>query len=175
MKTKLGISAGLLGAVIYLSGLFSGYTVLTLLVGYVLLFEESEWLKRTAVKAYTVCICFSLLSALVGFIPNTINLIDAIATVFNGAFYIGFVSNLVDLAQVILSIAEKVLLIVLAYKALNQQTIKINAVDKLIDNGYGPSNDDGQGTDADEGKFCTNCGAKIPGSATFCPHCGNKG
>ncbi len=53
-KTKLGISVGLLGAAIYFMGLFSGYMVAVLLAGYVLLFEENEWLKKSAVKAIAV-------------------------------------------------------------------------------------------------------------------------
>lgn len=40
-KTRLGISVGMLGAAIYLTGLFSGYLVAVLLTGYVLLFEEN--------------------------------------------------------------------------------------------------------------------------------------
>lgn len=43
-KTRLGISVGMLGAAIYLTGLFSGYLVVVLMVGYVLLFEENSWL-----------------------------------------------------------------------------------------------------------------------------------
>ena len=35
MKTKLGISAGALAAIAYLTGFFSGYLVLVLIVGYV--------------------------------------------------------------------------------------------------------------------------------------------
>ena len=50
-KTKLGISVGLLGAAIYFTGLFSGYLVAVLLAGYVLMFEENEWLRKNAVKA----------------------------------------------------------------------------------------------------------------------------
>ena len=48
-KTRLGISVGMLGAAIYLTGLFSGYVVAVLMAGYVLLFEENSWLRRSAV------------------------------------------------------------------------------------------------------------------------------
>lgn len=175
MKTKLGISVGLLSAAIYLSGLFSGYTVLTLLAGYVLLFEENEWLKKTAVKAFAVCMGFSVLSALVGFIPNAINLIDAVATVFNGTFHIGFVSNLVNLAQVVLSIGEKILLLLLAFKALRQRTLKISMVDTLIENEFGADKGETPKSGINDTKFCTNCGEQISSAAAFCPHCGKKG
>ena len=50
-KAKLGISVGLLGAAIYFTSLFSGYLVPVILTGYVLLFEENDWLRKNAVKA----------------------------------------------------------------------------------------------------------------------------
>ena len=50
-KTRLGISVGMLGAAVYLTGLFSGYLVAILMAGYVLLCEENGWLKRSVIKA----------------------------------------------------------------------------------------------------------------------------
>ena len=50
-KTRLGISVGMLGAAVYLTGLFSGYLVALLMAGYVLLCEENGWLKRSVIKA----------------------------------------------------------------------------------------------------------------------------
>ena len=50
-KTKLGISVGLFGAIIFAVALFGGYIPSILLVGYVLLMETNEWLRKSAVKA----------------------------------------------------------------------------------------------------------------------------
>ena len=47
-------SIGLLGAAIYFTGLFSGYIVPVLLVGYVLMFEENGWLRRSTAKALSL-------------------------------------------------------------------------------------------------------------------------
>ena len=55
-KTKLGISVGLLGAAIYFTSLFSGYLVPVILTGYVLLFEENDWLRKNAVKAVALSV-----------------------------------------------------------------------------------------------------------------------
>ena len=57
-KTRLGISVGLLGAATYFAGLFSGLLAALLLAGYVLMFEENEWLRRSVVKAITLTILF---------------------------------------------------------------------------------------------------------------------
>ena len=52
-KTKLGITTGLLAALAYFTGCFSGYLLLFLVAGYVLLKEEDEWLRKNVVKAVT--------------------------------------------------------------------------------------------------------------------------
>lgn len=131
-KTKIGISVGLFGAAIYFMGLFGGYLVTVLLAGYVLLFEENEWLRKSAVKAVSVMVVFSLMTAVVNLIPNTISFIDYIVSMFGGEFYIGFISNLVNAVVSALSIIEKLLLIGLGVKALNQGTINVPVVDNLI-------------------------------------------
>lgn len=132
MKTKIGISVGLFGAAIYFMGLFAGYMVLILLVGYALLFEENEWLKRTAVKSVVIYTCFSILFAIVGFIPDIIECIDGLCNIFEGSFHIAIVTRVVSFVQTILSIIEKALMLVLGFKALHQGTVKVRVVDKIV-------------------------------------------
>jgi hypothetical protein len=95
-KTRLGISVGMLGAAIYLTGLFSGYLAALLLTGYVLLFEENEWLKKSAVKAVALMMLFSFITVLINLIPNAMSCIDHIASMFGGSFHVGFISGLVS-------------------------------------------------------------------------------
>ena len=45
-KSKLGIPVTLLAAAAALLGLYGGYVAVIVLVGYVLLVEENEWLKH---------------------------------------------------------------------------------------------------------------------------------
>ena len=132
-KTKLGIGVGLLGAVIYLTCLFSGYLAPILLTGYVLLFEENEWLKKNAVKAIAVLIAFSFLTTAIYLIPNVIGFIDHIFAVFNGSFSISIVSKIVNVIVSAIDILEKLLFIGLAVTALNQKSIPVPVVDQLID------------------------------------------
>lgn len=136
-KTRLGISAALLGAVICFSGLFSGYLLVFLLTAYVLLMEENIWLKKTAVKTVAVLIIFSLLSAVLGLIPDLINVIDDIFTIFSGSFSIRFLTNIIYALRSILGFLETLLLLGLGFKALNQGTIKIPMIDKLVDKAFG--------------------------------------
>ena len=50
-KTKIGISVGVMGAVMYFASLFGGYIPMLLLAGYIFLKEENIWLRKAAFKA----------------------------------------------------------------------------------------------------------------------------
>lgn len=122
----------MLGAAIYLTGLFNGYLVAVLIVGYMLLFEENGWLKRSAVKAVSLMVFFSFITVLINLIPNAMGCISYTATMFGGNFHLGFISNLVSAVTSAIDIIEKFLFIGLGIKALNRGTIAVPVVDKLI-------------------------------------------
>lgn len=131
-KTKLGISVGLLGAAIYFTGLFSGYLVAVLLTGYVLLFEENGWLKKNAVKAVALMAFFSLLTVGINLIPNVLGVISDLLGIFDVRFSYGVVNSIISVVIGIINLIERVLFILLGFKALNQGTIAVPVVDKLI-------------------------------------------
>lgn len=131
-KTKLGISVGLLGAAIYFMGLFSGYLIVFVLAGYVLLCEENSWLRKCAVKAVFVMAVFSLTVAVLNLVPDIFSFINNIFSMFGGSFYVPFISNLINAIVVALNFIEKLLMIGLGVKALNQGTIAVPVIDKLI-------------------------------------------
>lgn len=136
-KTRLGISAALLGAVVCFSGLFSGYLLVFLLTAYILLMEENVWLKKTAVKTVAVLMVFSLLNAVLGLIPDLISVISSIFNIFNGSFSIRILSSIISATRSVLGFLETLLLLGLGFKALNQGTIKIPMIDKLVDKAFG--------------------------------------
>ena len=131
-KTRLGISVGLLGAATYFMGLFSGYIVVVILAGYILLFESNVWLKKSAVKAVALLVLFSLLIAVINLIPNAISLINNLMAVFDRSFSVIVLSRIVTVIVSVLDIVEKILFILLGVKAINQGTISFPVVDKLI-------------------------------------------
>ena len=106
--------------------------VAVILAGYILLFEENAWLKKSAVKGVALLFGFALLSAVVHLIPDAIGLIDSIARVFDGYVHVEFISDIIRVIDNVLNIAEKILFIVLGFKALNQGTIKIPVIDSLV-------------------------------------------
>lgn len=131
-KTKLGVSVGFLAAATFLASFFSGYTVLTLLVGYILIAEQDMWLKQTAVKAYALTLAFSVLSAVVGLIPNFVTFVDDLLNLFGSDFYIAIVSKIITFVNTTISLCEKVLFLLLGLQALKQKTIAIGPIDKLV-------------------------------------------
>lgn len=131
-KTRLGISVGLLGAAIYLMGLFGGYLALVVLVGYTLLFENNGWLRRSAVKAAVLLVGFSALEAVLGLIPDSLSAIQKIVLLGNGDFQLIFPNNLFSAVIQFTYVVKKILFLILGAKALRQSTVVIPVVDEFI-------------------------------------------
>lgn len=170
-KTKLGISVGLLGAAVFFSGLFGGLWVAVLLGGYILLFEENEWLKRSAVKAVALMLSFSLLTALVSLLPDIIDLIRHIVNVFGGDFTVPIINKIVTVLHNVISLTRIILFLILGFKALRQGTIVLLVVDKLINKYMTGSS---AHRDIVQNRKCPNCGAEITDNMAFCNICGTK-
>lgn len=132
MKTKLGISVGLLGAIIYFAALFGGYTPVIILAGYVLLFEENEWLKKSAVKAVTLMVFIAFLMTLIGLIPDLLSWVNSLVLVFNGNFNYGIVISVINVITKAIDIIETCFFLILGSKALNQGTVTVPFVDNII-------------------------------------------
>lgn len=133
-KTKLGISVGLLGAIIYFASAFGGgYLVALLLCGYVLLVEDNPWLRKTSVKAVLLLIMFSLVSVVLGLFPDIWETITNLLMAFNKYPSSTFISGINSTISSAITIVKSVLFVILGLKALNQGAIKLPVIDKLID------------------------------------------
>ena len=129
-KTKLGISAAMLGAALYFIGII-GMTPLIILAGYTLIVEKDAWVKKAAVKAVAVVLFFTALSAAVGLINNSTSFLSNFILIFNGG--VGFLSpinRLVSMAQIIISTVQTVLLLFLGLSALKKKDIPLGPLDK---------------------------------------------
>lgn len=133
MKTKLGISVAMLTALTYIFGLFGGYIALALLVGYILLCETEESLKKAAVKTVIICVVFDLISAVIALLPNGISIIDNFMNIFNATFPIYFVSRIVTFINSVLAVIEKLIFLVLAFMAWSDKNCKLPILDDLVD------------------------------------------
>lgn len=131
-KSKLGLNVGYVGAAAYLLSLFGGFTPTVLLVGFILMFEDNNWLRRTAAKAAVLTFLFSLGYALIALLPDIFGLIGSIVALFGGSFHVSFVGNLYSVLYDILSLTETLLLVGLSLKALRQSTIVVGFVDRIV-------------------------------------------
>lgn len=131
-ESKLGVSVGLLGAAMYFSCYFSGYMLAIIVAGYILLFEESLWLRQTAVKAITLFTLFHITLALVALLGNTMVFVDSVYEFFGKTFYSDFISDLESFIQKGLSLVQKIIFIVLGFKALKQESVEIEIVDNFV-------------------------------------------
>lgn len=131
-KSKLGISVGLLGAITCITALCGGFTPTFLLVGFILLTEKNEWLKKLSVKVALIMVVFSALSSVIYLIPDAIGAINDLTMVFGKSFSISFVSNLVYFCTDVVNILEKVVLLILALKALSMGDVVVGPIDNVI-------------------------------------------
>jgi uncharacterized membrane protein len=131
-KTKAGISVGLAGAALYFAAYFGGYIPAILLGGYVLLKEENQWLKRTAVKAVATLMCFSALYAVIGLLPDALGWISSLVNLFNGSFSYSIVTKILNVITDAIDIVRTIVFLMLGVKALTVSTIKVPFVDNFI-------------------------------------------
>jgi len=131
-KTKLGISVGLLGAALYFTGLIN-FFVLIILAGYVLIFEKNEWLRKSAVKAVMVVIAFSLVSVLIGISNSILDILNIPLSWIRIPFRLSWPLNIDSIVLKALDIIEKVLLLLLGFKAFSQGSLNLGPIDNIID------------------------------------------
>lgn len=112
-KTKIGISAGCFGAVIYLAGVTGGLLLAAILIGYVLLVEENLWLRRCAVKAGALLFIFSMCILAIGLIPDAINCIESFLSVIRINANEVFITNLTSAIVQAVQIWQKILFLAL--------------------------------------------------------------
>lgn len=132
-KTKLGIPAGLMGALLFAAGYFSGYLLLFLMAGYVLLCEEDAWLRRTSVKAVLLTVVFSVISLVLGLVPDLIGIVDDLFNVFGSYFSIPFITNVLNLLRSVISLIETLVFAVLGVMALTQSKVKLPMIDDFLE------------------------------------------
>ena len=126
--TRLGISAALLGAITFFAGMIGGLTPVLLLAGYILLKESDAWLKKTTIRALVVTVGCSVAVAAVSLLPQ----LGGVLQVF---WYYG-AADFVEVTTVIatvLTVAQKVLLLVMGVMALFDKDRSIAFVDRFVD------------------------------------------
>ncbi len=132
-KAKLGISVGLVGAILYCLGLFGGALVTIAAVAYVLICEENEWLKKTAVKVVFLMFLFPIVQFAVGLIPDLARIVVDFLNIFKVYPNIDVIYAIENLIYSLVNIAKYVVFAIFGVMALSKKSVKIPLIDSLID------------------------------------------
>ena len=135
-KTKLGVSVGLLGAFVCAVIGFGGYVAAAIAVGYVLLFEQNEWLRRTAVKAAATLVVYGFLIVAIGLIPDAISWVSSIINLVSDGMHFEFLTKIFRVITDCIGIFRDLLFVCLIFKALNQGTISVPVVEGIVKKYY---------------------------------------
>ena len=136
-KAKLGISVGLVGAILYCLGLFGGALVTIAAVAYVLIYEENEWLKKTAVKVVVLMFFFPVVQYAVGLIPDLIRIVFDVLNMFKVYSNIEIVYSIENLFYDLVVIVKYVVFAIFGVMALSQKSVKIPLLDNFLDKHMG--------------------------------------
>ena len=131
-KTKLAIPATVLAGVAWLLGLYSGYLITGILVGYVLLMEESAWLKKQCAKVLLTMLAFSIFFTALDLIPEMLNILYRFLDIFGVKFYLSFVHNVFNFLSQVVSLLKTLIFLGLGIAALLNKTVKLPAIDNLL-------------------------------------------
>ena len=126
-KTKIGISVGVMGAVMYFASLFGGYIPMLLLAGYIFLKEENIWLRKAAFKAVALMLVFSACGAVISSVNDILGIFNSL---FDWSLEIPLeldyvLSRIIDLVKVIM-------FAVLGFRAFSQGDVAISTIAKAI-------------------------------------------
>ena len=136
-KSKLGIPVTLVAAAAWLFGLYNGYLLTAILVGYVLLAEASVWLKKTCLKVLVLMLGFSVVFTALDLLPNLLNILYGFLEIFNVHFYLSFVHDVFNFFDQILSLVKTLVFIALGVTAVMGKSFKLPVVDNFVDKHLG--------------------------------------
>lgn len=128
-----GLSIQILSAIACLAALFGGYVFLGILVGYVILKEENDWLRRNVVKVLVLSLFFDLLIGLLKLIPGFIGLIQDAASIGNAYINLGVFNSVMSFIYDIIYYAEKIIVLILFFMSFGLKTIRLPLIDSLLD------------------------------------------
>ena len=140
-KSRLGISINLFAALIYFVCIINNLLACVIVTGYVLFFEESERLKRIAVKALIITIflavVFPLSTYILYFIIYMLQIVQTIITannIYNNSYVFTNISNYIQqIYHYVIYSAQIIIPVIFGLRAYKQKDIKIKVIDNILD------------------------------------------
>ena len=131
-KTKIGLSAGILGAIAFLAFLFGGYVPGLLVVGYILLCEKSESLRVSAATALLITLAAAVLNLVIGLIPDLLRYVNSLLNIFDEYMDVDVVYNIENFLASTVGLVKMVALVGLAVFSFLNKPLQIPFIKKLI-------------------------------------------
>lgn len=138
MKTKLGLSVELTSALflLFLLGtVFSGSSLFMfaaiVLGAYVLYKEDDLFLKGTVVKGVLLVLFVTFINLCLSYVDNLLDFINFFMGIAK-TDYIRDGFGIVKWIQLIIGIAEKIILMLLAVFAFKKKTVKLPVIDSIV-------------------------------------------
>ena len=133
-KTKLGLSVAIMGAIVYLTALFGGFTPLLLVAGYILIVEENADLKKTALTALMILLTFSAVNFVIGLLPDVQTILLSLLNIFGiNDIYLPFINNIANFLYSVIGLLRELVFIFLAGLSILKKPLKLPFIDKLFD------------------------------------------
>lgn len=129
-KAKIGISVGLLGAIMFFMGTINILGAIVI-AGYILIKEENAWLKKAAVKMLIVVATFGVLLTCMGLVDDVVNVINVVINWFTYKS-IKLPLGIDNIYRYVCYFCQDALLVLLGFKALSMGTVKLGFFDKII-------------------------------------------
>lgn len=160
-KSKFGLTAGLMGALVYLIGGQNSIALVVLFIA-IALWEENEFVKVCVKRVAVLFLAYEILTSIISGISSIIGLFKYLA--------------IFGKINTVISVAYTVILIVLALKSLINPTVSESILDtKAVDTVANVvSNVAAKVPSKPATKTCDKCGKTVDANATFCVYCGNK-
>jgi len=131
-RTKLGVSIPVMGALTFVVFLAGGYVAGLLLLGYILLCEENTDLKKTAVTALLITVGLSLVSILISFLPDVVDVFESFLSMFGVYLGGGFIDTFFNFLYRIFNVVKTAVLVVFAALTMMGKPVRLSFIDKLI-------------------------------------------
>lgn len=119
-QAKLGVSCGVLVALLSLAGAFGWSTVFALIAGYIFLFESDQWLKSYTAKVTKIFVIYNVITFAISLLKSCLSvLIDL--DIFSNKLVNGIynMSNGLSMISSITGIVFMIILMINALKAYN--------------------------------------------------------
>ena len=163
-KTKLGISVSLAAALLYFLGLIN-MVALIVAVGYVLIAEKDQWLRKAAVQSLAITLGYQIISSVLGVGNRLFGFINDIIQNFVYSFHIGYPLNIDSILLGLAGLLQAVLLLVLGFMALAHKDFNLPLVRGFRRQASRPSSAGEGGPSAASGGLSPGAGLSLRGES----------